>query len=71
MHFYLLRRQWHAAAAFRDTPGNTDLGLHAVEGVEEYLAGLHHPSCADFERCTGVLGADCRETVAGTEVGAA
>ena len=26
-----------------------DLGLHAVEGVDEYLSGLQHPSCADFD----------------------
>ena len=49
MHFYLLRSQGRAAADFRDTPGNRDLGLHAVEGVDEYLSGLQRPSCADFD----------------------
>ena len=34
MHFYLLRRQGHEAAEFRNTPGTTDLGLHAVEGID-------------------------------------
>ena len=49
MHFYLLRSQGRAAADFGDTPGNRDLGLHAVEGVDEYLSGLQRPSCADFD----------------------
>ena len=50
MHFYLLRRQGHEAAEFRNTPGTTDLGLHAVEGVDEYRAALQHAACvADFD----------------------
>ena len=38
-----------AKLATGPTPGNRDLGLHAVEGVDEYLSGLQHPSCADFD----------------------
>ena len=34
MHFYLLRRQGHEAAEFRNSPGTTKLGLHAVEGID-------------------------------------
>ena len=50
MHFYLLRRQGHEAAEFRNTPGTTDLGLHAVEGVDEYRAALQRAACvADFD----------------------
>ena len=50
MHFYLLRRQGHEAAEFRNSPGTTDLGLHAVEGVDEYCAALKRPACvADFD----------------------
>ena len=50
MHFYLLRRQGHEAAEFRNTPGTTDLGLHAVEGVDEYRAALQRAVCvADFD----------------------
>ena len=38
------------AAEFRNTPGMTDLGLHAVEGVDEYCAALKRPACvADFD----------------------
>ena len=50
MHFYLLRRKGREAAEFRNTPGTTDLGLHAVEGVAEYRAALQHAACvADFD----------------------
>ena len=49
MHFYLLRRQGHEAAEFRNSPGTTDLGLHAVEGVAEYQAALQRAAPADFD----------------------
>ena len=50
MHFYLLRRQGHAAADFRNTPGTTELGLHAVEGMAEYRdASQRAASVADFD----------------------
>ena len=50
MHFYLLRRQGHEAAEFRNAPDTADLGLHAVEGVEEYRASLQLAACvADFD----------------------
>ena len=50
MHFYLLRRQGHEAAEFRNSPDTTDLGLHAVEGVAEYWAALQRAACAaDFD----------------------
>ena len=49
MHFYLLRRQGHEAAEFRNSPGTTDLGLHAVEGVAEYQAALQRAAPTDFD----------------------
>ena len=49
MHFYLLRRQGHEAAEFRNSPGSTDLGLHAVEGVAEYQAALQRAAPTDFD----------------------
>ena len=50
MHFYLLRRQGHEAGEFRNSPGTTKLGLHAVEGVDEYRVALQRAACvADFD----------------------
>ena len=69
MHFYLLRRQGHEAAEFRNSPGTTDLGLHAVEGVAEYQAALQRAAPTDFDAERAVLGADCRVGAAATEVG--
>ena len=49
MHFYLLRRQGHEAVEFRNSPGTTELGLHAVEGVAEYQAALQRAAPTDLD----------------------